>query len=29
MTAHAEATGQNRFEVEAELKRVILHPEGV
>ncbi|MEV5940657.1 hypothetical protein [Streptomyces sp. NPDC051994] len=27
ITAHAEATGQNRFEVEAELKRVVRHPE--
>lgn len=27
ITAHAEATGQNRFDVEAELKRVVRHPE--
>lgn len=27
VTAHAEATGQNRFEVEAELKRRVRHPE--
>jgi ABC-type taurine transport system ATPase subunit len=27
VTAHAAATGQNRFEVEAELKRIVRHPE--
>ncbi|MFD7291218.1 hypothetical protein [Streptomyces sp. NPDC059863] len=27
VTAHAEATGQNRYEVEKELKRVVRHPE--
>lgn len=27
VTAHAAATKQNRFEVEAELKRIVLHPE--
>lgn len=27
VTAHAAATGQNRFEVEAELKRRVRHPE--
>ncbi|WP_326811616.1 hypothetical protein [Streptomyces scopuliridis] len=26
ITAHAEATGQNRYEVEKELKRVVRHP---
>ncbi|MFJ2374942.1 hypothetical protein ACIOZL_19365 [Streptomyces sp. NPDC087769] len=26
ITAHAEATGQSRFEVERELKRVVRHP---
>ncbi|MFF1834256.1 hypothetical protein ACFVXE_08625 [Streptomyces sp. NPDC058231] len=28
ITAHAEATGQSRYEVEMELKRVVRHPEG-
>lgn len=27
ITAHAEATGQNRYEVERELKRRVRHPE--
>ncbi|MFD7861886.1 hypothetical protein [Streptomyces sp. NPDC059783] len=27
ITAHAEATGQSRYEVERELKRVVRHPE--
>lgn len=27
VTAHAEATGQNRYAVEAELKRRVRHPE--
>ena len=27
VTAHAEATEQNRYEVEAALKKVVLHPE--
>ncbi|MEV4974545.1 hypothetical protein [Streptomyces scopuliridis] len=27
ITAHAEATGQNRYEVEKELKRVVRHPD--
>lgn len=27
ITAHAEATGQSRFDVEAELKRQVRHPE--
>jgi hypothetical protein len=27
ITAHAEATGQNRYEVERELKRIVRHPE--
>ncbi|MEV8523104.1 hypothetical protein AB0451_02950 [Streptomyces sp. NPDC052000] len=27
VTAHAAATGQSRFEVEAELKRIVRHPE--
>ncbi|MCL7377496.1 hypothetical protein [Streptomyces sp. 35G-GA-8] len=27
ITAHAAATGQNRYEVEKELKRVVRHPE--
>ncbi|MEV7711227.1 hypothetical protein [Streptomyces sp. NPDC088270] len=26
ITAHAEATGQSRYEVERELKRVVRHP---
>ncbi|MEV5592255.1 hypothetical protein [Streptomyces sp. NPDC052496] len=26
ITAHAEATGQGRYEVERELKRVVRHP---
>ncbi|MGW2177723.1 hypothetical protein ACWCXX_06415 [Streptomyces sp. NPDC001732] len=26
ITAHAEATGQNRYEVEAALKRAVRHP---
>ncbi|MFD3913386.1 hypothetical protein [Streptomyces sp. NPDC058603] len=26
ITAHAAATGQNRYEVEKELKRVVRHP---
>ncbi|GGU13399.1 hypothetical protein [Streptomyces violascens] len=26
ITAHAEATGQNRYEVEAEVKRIARHP---
>ncbi|MES9558802.1 MULTISPECIES: hypothetical protein [unclassified Streptomyces] len=26
ITAHAEATGQSRFDVERELKRVVRHP---
>ncbi|MEU0634328.1 hypothetical protein [Streptomyces sp. NPDC005989] len=26
ITAHAEATGQSRYEVEAALKRVVRHP---
>jgi hypothetical protein len=27
VTAHAEATGQGRFEVEQALKRIVRHPE--
>jgi hypothetical protein len=27
ITAHAEATGENRYEVERELKRHVRHPE--
>ena len=27
VTAHAQATGQNRYEVERELKRRVRHPE--
>ncbi|MFJ3273977.1 hypothetical protein OG963_14050 [Streptomyces sp. NBC_01707] len=27
ITAHAEATEQNRYDVERELKRVVRHPE--
>ncbi|MGW2595444.1 hypothetical protein ACWCXC_34940 [Streptomyces sp. NPDC001515] len=27
ITAHAKATGQSRYEVERELKRVVRHPE--
>lgn len=27
ITAHAEATGQSRYEVERELKRIVRHPE--
>jgi hypothetical protein len=27
ITAHAEATGENRYEVERELKRAVRHPE--
>ncbi|MFJ4837190.1 hypothetical protein [Streptomyces sp. NPDC088746] len=27
ITAHAAATGQSRYEVERELKRVVRHPE--
>ncbi|WP_327246534.1 hypothetical protein [Streptomyces sp. NBC_01320] len=27
ITAHAEATGQGRYDVERELKRVVRHPE--
>jgi hypothetical protein len=27
ITAHAEATGENRYEVEAALKKVVRHPE--
>ncbi|MFD9915644.1 hypothetical protein [[Kitasatospora] papulosa] len=28
VTAHAQATGQSRYEVEAALKRRVRHPEG-
>lgn len=28
VTAHAEVTGQNRSDVEAAVKKVVLHPEG-
>lgn len=28
VTAHAEATGQNRYEVEMELKKRVRNPEG-
>jgi hypothetical protein len=28
VTAHAEATGENRYEVERQLKRAVRHPEG-
>lgn len=27
ITAHADATGQNRYEVEAALKKLVRHPE--
>jgi hypothetical protein len=28
ITEHAKATGQNRFDIERELKRLVRHPEG-